>query len=292
MRAGLVFLSLVVCQLVASVGAASVFDELHGVRSLGMGGAHRGLGTSNDTLYLNPAGMAVGRRYAVELNYGYSPFDELTSFNTSAVDSKSGPVAGGLGYTLERGDAKGADATLHRIYMGAAYPISDAFAFGMTAKNIRGTFVDNGEKKEVALYTGDVGIITRLGQGIGFGLTAHNIVKTDINRMTPLTFGAGLTWDSAPLTVAADFEVDARQKENRLQTWRAGAEYFLGSSFPIRAGWHLSPFTKKDGAQSKEHVLSFGGGWVNPGGMLALGAERSLARANNWRLVATLGFYL
>ena len=71
--------------------------ELEGVRSLAMGGAHRGVGTSNDTIYLNPGGMALVRRYAIELQYGYSPHDRLNQFNISAVDSKSGPVAGALG---------------------------------------------------------------------------------------------------------------------------------------------------------------------------------------------------
>ena len=213
MRFWLVVLVSVVTLSVSGSAAASVFDEFHGVRSVGMGGAQRGLGTSNDTLYLNPAGMAIARRYAVELNYAYSPFDELTHLNVSAVDSKSGPVAGGIAYTHERGDSTGVDASLHRIYVGAAYPISDAFALGVTAKNFRGSFVDNGEKRHISLYTGDVGVITRLGQGVGVGFTAHNVVKTDVARFTPLTFGTGLSW--VPSTLLA-----ARFRSAPAGTWR------------------------------------------------------------------------
>ena len=41
---------------IASAEAAGIYDEFRGLRSEAMGGAHRGLGTSNDTLTLNPAG--------------------------------------------------------------------------------------------------------------------------------------------------------------------------------------------------------------------------------------------
>jgi len=278
--------------VVPRLGAASVFDEFHGVRSTAMGGANCGLGTSNDTLYLNPAGMAVMRRYAVELNYAYSGFDDLTNLNVSVVDSKSSPVAGGLAYTHERGDPRGADPSLHRIYMATAYPISDAFAVGLSGHNIRGTFVDNGVRRDVALYSGDVGIITRLGQGIGLGVSAHNVVRTDLNRMTPLTFAGGVGWDSSPLAVAADFELDVHDAKHKLQTYRAGAEYLVGSTFPIRAGWHRAPYTKADGTRGNENALSVGGGWVSPGGMIAVGGERSLERPKHWEIVVTLGLFL
>src|SRR3954469_18063599 len=88
----------------ASVRAQTLPDEFAGVRSLGMGGAHRALGTSNDTLYLNPAGMAIMKRYSVEASYAYDALFKLTEVGGSIVDSKSGPVAGGVGYTHERGD--------------------------------------------------------------------------------------------------------------------------------------------------------------------------------------------
>jgi len=191
MRGGLILGCWLVTSLTAGAAFASVFDELHGVRSLSMGGAHRGLGTTNDTLYLNPAGMALGRRYSVEMGYGYSPFDELTRLNASVVDSKSGPVAGSIAYTHDRGDADGVDAAVHRIYMGAAYPLSEAFALELQPRTSAANLVDNGDRRKLSLYTGDVGIITRLGQGVGVGLTAHNVVKTEMTRLTPLTFGAG-----------------------------------------------------------------------------------------------------
>ncbi|MBI3179837.1 MAG: hypothetical protein HYZ27_09265, partial [Deltaproteobacteria bacterium] len=101
----------------ASSAAAAVSEEFPGVRSAAMGGAHRGLGTSNDTLYLNPAGMSLASRYSVEMDYRFSNFDELYRLAATVVDSKSGPVAGGLGYTYVWGNEDGADPALHRVVL-------------------------------------------------------------------------------------------------------------------------------------------------------------------------------
>ncbi|MCK5689391.1 hypothetical protein KAI87_08980, partial [Myxococcota bacterium] len=64
--------SFIIIMAFPTASSASIYDEYIGVRSMGMGGAHRGVGTSNDTLYLNPAGMAVATRYGVETAYQYS----------------------------------------------------------------------------------------------------------------------------------------------------------------------------------------------------------------------------
>lgn len=281
---------------VARSAQASVFDELAGVRSSAMGDTHRGIGTSNDTLYLNPAGMAIGRRYAVDFNYGYSPFDNLTHLNVSAVDSKSGPVAGGVGYTRTRGDSEGAAVTLHRIYVSAAYPIMQNMAFGVTTKYVRGTLTHQGKVRNVKMYNYDVGLIIRLGQGIGLGLSAQNIIRTadtDLVRLVPLTFGGGLAWNGSPIVIGADIVVEARDSDDLQYSYHAGAEYFYMNQFPVRIGYRREPYEKRtDGTLQIENIVTGGAGWVNAGGALAFSYERSLDRPKNWSLVAAFKFFI
>ncbi|OGQ92217.1 MAG: hypothetical protein A2289_26150 [Deltaproteobacteria bacterium RIFOXYA12_FULL_58_15] len=289
-----------VCVLFVSVTAraanlpadAGVFDEIAGTRSHAMGGAHRGVGTSNDTLYLNPAGMALGRRYTVELNYGYSPFDGLSDLNISAVDSKSGPVAGGLSYTHTRGDGEGVDAGLHRIYIGFAYPLSDSIAVGITGRHVRGTFMEDGKERDLELYTGDVGIMLKLADSFGVGVAAHNVIKEKMTRMVPLTIGAGVSFSTGAFVAAADFEFDTRDSDNELQTYRLGAEYFVGDAFPIRVGFNNAPFTRSDGASKNEYVITAGTGWINNGGAIAISFHRSVERPHNWGFIGSLQFFM
>src|SRR5262245_27093677 len=98
-----------------------------------MGGAHRGVGTSNDTIMLNPAGMAIRKRYAIDGSYAYSAQDTLSHISISALDSKTAPVAGALAYTHDRGDHEFSNVEMNRIYMASAYPIFDWLAVGITA---------------------------------------------------------------------------------------------------------------------------------------------------------------
>ena len=95
--------------LAATPARADVYREIHGARSEAMGGAHRGLGTSNDAITLNPAGMMLTKRYSIDANYTYSKQDDLHHFSISLVDSKSGPVAGSDEYVFSRGDHDRAD---------------------------------------------------------------------------------------------------------------------------------------------------------------------------------------
>ncbi len=287
------------CLLLARAGAtaelppdAGIFDELVGARSLAMGGAHRGLGTSNDTIYLNPAGMSVAQRYAVELNYGYSPFDKLTDLNVSAVDSKSGPVAGGISYTHTRGDGGRTDPALHRVYIAASYALTSMVALGTTVKHVRGDFVEDGRRRSLALYSGDVGVMIRAGDALSFGATAHNVVKEELARMLPLSFGVGAALNLASLVVVADFDIDTRRPEDTLENYRVGAEYFLANAFPLRVGYTNAPYTDRAGTRSRESVVTAGAGWLNQSGGLALGGQASLDRPKNWSLLASLQFFL
>ncbi|MEZ4272059.1 MAG: hypothetical protein R3C68_11720 [Myxococcota bacterium] len=133
------FLGVVVLLLCAApVSKAGVYQEMKGLRSEAMGGAHRGLGTSNDTLFLNPAGMAMLRRYSVDLLYGYTSIDNLNHISVTAVDSKSGPLAGAVGYTHDRGELNGLDAKFHRAYGAIAYPIFEGVGLGLTGRYVRG----------------------------------------------------------------------------------------------------------------------------------------------------------
>ena len=75
------------------VSNASVYDEFTGIRSAAMGGAHRAVGTSNDALVLNPAGMAMGTPViAAHITIGGPP-----RFGAAAA-------VRGLGHILARSD--------------------------------------------------------------------------------------------------------------------------------------------------------------------------------------------
>ncbi len=260
---------------------------------MGMGGAHRGVGTSNDTLYLNPAGMAVATRYGVETAYQYSNFSDLTDLNLSAVDSKSGPVAGGFGYTHTRGDADGVAPSLQRYSAALAYPLMPGLAFGVSTKHVRGEYKDAaGDRQEVELTTGDAGISLLMAQGLGFGVTMQNTVKTDHPLFTPRIYGAGVSFQNPGFVVAADISMNQDTEDKFKTRYNVGAEYFLMGLYPIRLGYRREPTTKKDGSFLEENIFSVGGGWMSQSGSFEFAAEHSLERMRNWKMIAAMKFFL
>ncbi len=268
-------------------------NELAGVRSLSMGGAHRGLGTSNDTLYLNPAGTAVVKRYAVELHYGYSPFDAISRMNVSAVDSKSGPVAGALGYTHEKSDAQDGDVGLNRFYLGLGYAITPALALGMTGRYLKGTYRDEllGDQK-IEQYNADLGAIAMISEALTLGVVYQNVRPSDDERLMPPSLGFGLGVGGEGLALAADLVIDRAKGADNALSYHVGGEYLAAQSFPVRLGYSRQPFVRRTGKEAQENLLSAGVGWATPGGSLDVGVYQSLERAKNWSLLAAFKFFL
>ena len=62
----------------------------------------RGLATGNDSIYVNPAGLAMAKIYSIELGYLDDLLGSDRRFNASIVDSQAGPVAGGFAYTYTK----------------------------------------------------------------------------------------------------------------------------------------------------------------------------------------------
>jgi len=282
------------CIGLPSAAHADPYQEFLGVRSEAMGGAHRGLGNSNETIMLNPAGMALTRRYSIDATYGYSAQDTLSHASISALDSKTGPVAGGLAYTFSIGDHAHSNVNLHRIYLASAYAITDYLAFGMTARHIRGEFNDeNGEHQNVEVYTGDLGIMLALFHSFGIGVTYHNTVTSSRKRLAPPHMGIGLGYQGESLALASDMEIDLRDRRLGDVSFRFGAEYFIDGQFAFRAGYRFEPFIRKYGGKKDlDHVLSGGFGWVTESGSVEIAYTQSVILKKDWDLIGSFKFFL
>lgn len=277
----------------APVAHAGIEAEFHGARSTAMGEAHRGVGTSNDTLYVNPAGMAIIRRYGLDVQYGYDARLGLSHVNISAVDSKSGPVAGAAAFTNDRGGGPALDANLNRFYGGIAYALTEVLAFGVTGRHLRGDFKDEaGNRQNVSLYTGDVGLSLRLGDSLGLGVSYQNAVRTNHPELTPHAVGAGVAFATPQLIVAFDSVYLLDERNNQRFSHHAGGEYFVQGGIPVRIGWRRTGYADREGTARLEDIVSAGIGWVNPGGAIDVAYTQSLARPRERSIIVGLHMFL
>ena len=271
---------------------ASVFEEFTGARSTAMGGAHRAIGTSNETLIVNPAGLALVRRYDIDLQYGFGFTDHLSRFNVSAIDSKSGPVAGGAALTYTHGNESGVNATLTRIYVGAAYAFGRVLAIGLSAQNVRGSFRDLGvDQTDLSFYTGTAGVLLNIGDVLALGAAYQNIIQGDDVRFLPPTLGFGAALHLSALTLTSDLTLDLRPGTARQIGNMLGAEVFIADTVALRAGWRRVPVQQNDSSLGPVTSYTAGLGIVTSSGGVNITGERLLAPVTGWNLLGAFQLF-
>jgi hypothetical protein len=223
-----------------SAGPATA-QSFEGARLLGFGGAQRALSTGNDSLYVNPAGLAMAKTYSLELGM----LDDLRGsdrrFNASVVDGQAGPVAGGLAYTYfsRRPDAvpSGDDrAQGHRLDVGAATLLSESIALGASVRYLRYR-TDSVAPEAADSSTRDfdlvLGLEWRLVDGLFLGVVAQNLLDGQAGD-GGRSFSAGLGYASS---FGLSVEGDVLYDQTRQKTVLSGAlGYVVAERVPLRAG--------------------------------------------------------
>ena len=285
------FCCILLLLLPATAKSFSSFEEVAGIRSLAMGGAHRALGTSNDTLKLNPAGLAIQTRYAIELHYAWSEKLKESRATASAVDSKSGPVAGGLGYELLKSELEGFKKNLHRISLGMAYRVGDMFALGTTVHYLEGSRDTEGQNEDIREFSSDLGLMIRVSDYIQFGATWHNFVTSQDTGLSPQHLGLGLSGGSQGFVLVFDVDLNL-EGEQIIASYHTGTEFMIGGAIPIRAGYMNKPRTRATGEAARENYLTGGCGYLSQSGSVDISFNHSIERARVWSVIGALQFFL
>jgi hypothetical protein len=221
--------------------ATPVFAQTYeGARLLGFGEAQRALTTQNDSIYVNPAGLALGSVYSVELGYGDDFLKSKRMLNASVVDSQAGPIAGGLAYTYSQmrpPDFSTPDERYkgHRVELSLATKVAEGAAIGVTTRYINFDHYLNGTKDNaggVSELTMDVGLQWRVISGLSLGAVGYNLTNPKTTQ-APISWGAGVGWEIGSLSIEGDVRYNA-QKGRPL--FSGGAGYVLGDVVPLRAG--------------------------------------------------------
>jgi hypothetical protein len=230
-------------------------------RATAMGGAHSAVVTGNDALFSNPAGLAQGRKYHLEVDGLLDARFPATSFTASITDSSTGPMATGLfwqrwGSGKEQGRASGWLAGLGYSYQAGS------LLFGGVTKYLRFNtpLMDDAPDGTVHQFMQDFGLLARRGT-FSWALVMQNISTTP-HPLFPLTGTAGVAWGAdASSHFAFDYKVDLHDVDHVKHKIAAGYE-MLVDAFALRAGgtydasnsiWWFSVglglLTEKGGAQ-------------------------------------------
>lgn len=231
--------ALLIIPILAAAGEARA-QSWEGARLIGLGDSQRALTTGNDSIYINPGGLALGNMYSIELGY----LDDFRSadrrFNASIVDSQAGPVAGGIAYSYSDRRPDQATATEerlsgHRFDIALATKVAENAALGVTARYLSYDRALDGQElpdQGFSAFTVDAGLQWRVLEFLSLGAAGYNLTNSD-NPELPIGWGAGAGIELGSFTVEGDVRYNAQIGKPRFSL---GSGIVLGETVALRAG--------------------------------------------------------
>lgn len=229
---------------------AQVFAQAYAPpRLLSLGGAQRALGSGNDALFQNPAGLAFSGSYEIELGYADDARESDRRVALSVADGQAGEIAGGLSIMYGRfrppGQVEGSQR-LDGIRFDAATALraSQGFAIGVATRYGDYRLLDGEMEVEnggSSAFSIDVGILWQIAEGISIGGTMQN-VTADSQPGLPRTWGAGVGYQGGPFMIEIDVE---HEWELRAPEYALGAGFTISDRFPLRAGVSFNQETER-----------------------------------------------
>lgn len=250
----------------------------------GMGGAQRASSNSTDALFVNPANIAATRVYHVGALGEIWPEARRQTYGIAIVDSivSASRLAGGLSGSYTSQDPSGVDRSAFDVRLALAYPFSEYFYAGATARylSLKQSGYPSGlfalqpsaaagglkDKAIVQQVTFDAGLTAKPVKEFALSLVGYNLTDPGVGFL-PFMVGGGAAYETTELTVEADALADFTTYSST--TWHAmgGGELLVGDHVPLRAGYRWD-----QGRES--HALSFGVGYVDQAYALELSVMR------------------
>ncbi len=235
------FTGCLVTILLSSVATPAAAQQYEGARLLGLAEAQRALTSANDSIYINPAGLALGHMYSLELGYLDDIRGSDRRFNASVIDSQAGPIAGGLAYTWTKRRpefAPGPDERIegHRIEVALATRVAESAALGVTLRYLTFDLYDeNGEEIEdggFKIPTVDVGFQWRIFDGLSVGIAGYNLTNSDEPEV-PIGWGAGLGYQLGAFSIEGDVRYNAQRGDPK---YSGAIGYVFAETVAVRGG--------------------------------------------------------
>ncbi len=198
-----------------------------GVRPLGMGGAFSALADDLNSIFYNPAGLALYRKFAYakgyqDLNHKNSRVDEYDFFSIKSA---------GFGHTFRKNSIENKQAEVFTYTYGRLS--SNDVAWGINYKTVNYK-IDTLEKLG---YSMDLGLLGYAAENFQWAVVFKDIIK---EAEIPASIRAGLYFSPLPrIALAADFDFhQLRDAKGPKIISYLGIENKAADGLSLRAGWY------------------------------------------------------
>ena len=232
------------------------------VRSAGMGNATRGFASSDEALWVNPAGMSAAPRFNINASASFEvPKDRgLQLYTVGAIDSKlnadtSFPLAGGVSYTYYRSGYGEEKRTGSIVLLG----LSLALWYENLTLGVTGKYLKLDGAVDTNAVTMDVGLVLRPIDILSIGAVGYNLIGVNSEEARRAWgFGIALGSDKS-FRLAFDAKLEKDQEDKWAVSYYGGGEYLIAGMFMPRVGytWDALRDTHKVGGGLSVFVSGF-----------------------------------
>lgn len=269
--------------------AQGAAESLETARGVAMGTGARASAVSTSALAYNPANMPLGSMYHIDGFASYEPSWGRWVAGASVVDSMTSQLAMGASFRglISNGEEgySGFDARL-----GAAYPISDAFAIGLAGRFMsivqEGAGLGGGKDGAVLArhFTMDASVRVTLTEGLNLAALAYNFIDSK-SVLVPILLGGAASYTANGFSIGADVLADVTTYAKAKPIIGGGAEYLAGDAVPIRAGYRYD-------AGLEAHSVTAGIGYVSAVMGIDLGVAQQVKNGDATEVMVSLRYFV
>ncbi len=254
-----IFFLCLLCTYVSSAQAS----ELVGALSGGMGGTGRAAVESNESLFLNPASIALFDRFYTGVSYLSGYTDKNISRNIYSVTFTDGTkdllVPGSLSYRRNKINDAGRGITENEFRGGFGYRVTPRLSVGLAGSYLRAEAAGGVTWSQSNL---DAGLLIGLQPNWGLSVSAENLVEADaelpmaLRRPSRVAIGTQYVFERA-ITLRYEALQPIYVENSGLLAHRFGASFKMKGAFNLNGGYSVDDTLG-------QNWTSVGLSWVGP----------------------------
>lgn len=260
-------------------------QSISGSKAFSMSDAFSSVGSTNDALFINAAGMSLyPNRYNVDLSHKYGNKDGFNVSTISILDTTSPPLGAEFAFSYIWGEDYGVDKKGYRLDLGFSYPFATRILWGFDVKYVR---LDVESKTNaINAATADTGLLFVINKWSRASIYGQNLIYIGRDEL-PLKAGAGaMVGTESSFYVAEDTVFTFYRNGDKKLIQSLGANLFLAEMFSLSAGY------KYDQTQKNNHYVSAGTGLFSKAAGVEVAYRQAIEERSDFLILGSIKFFM
>lgn len=260
-------------------------QSIEGSRSFSMSGAFSAIGSTNDALFINAAGMSLyPNRYNIDIAHNFRNRNGFNVSSISILDTTNFPLGAGFSFAYMWGEEYEIEKQGYRLDLGFSYPFMQKLLWGVDVKYIK-IDVDRRENA-INAATVDTGFLIPLTRWARVSVFGQNLIYIGRDELPIKVGGGAMVGSESHLLFAEDTVLTFLKNGERKITQSVATSLFLWEIFSITVGY------KYDQIGIHNHYISGGVGLFSRAAGVEVGYRQAIEEREDFQILASIKFFM